>query len=257
MSDAFYLPLGDGRYLATKATEGPWGPEAQHGGPPTALLVHALERCSDRADMLTTRVSADLVAPVPMGELAVETRMMKNGRNAQLLEAVLSTEGQAVMRARAWRLRRTALSGLVDTGDMSPPPLPVKAVSSPIGFDFGYARAIEWRVAEGDTTGPGPGTVWTQLNAAVVDGHEPSPVERVAAAADSGSGISAVLDWTRWAFLNVDLTVHLFRPPRGPWVCLDSRTQLDTAGTAIASTTLFDLDGRIGTAAQSLLVAPR
>lgn len=257
MSDAFYLSLGDGRYLSTKATEGPWGPQAQHGGPPTALLVHELERCSDRADMLTTRISADLVTPVPLGELAVETRMMKNGRNAQLLEAALSTGGRTVMRARAWRLRRTALADLSDTGDKSPPRLPSEAVSSPIGFDFGYAHAIEWRLADGDTTRPGPATVWTQLHAAVVDGHEPSPVERVAAAADSGSGISAVLDWARWAFLNVDLTLHLVRPPRGRWICLDSHTQLDTAGTAIASTTLFDLDGRIGTAAQSLLVAPR
>jgi Thioesterase-like superfamily len=116
---------------------------------------------------------------------------------------------------------------------------------------------VEWRVTDGDTGRPGPATVWTRLRTAVVDGHDPSPAERVVAAADSGSGISAVLDWTRWSFLNVDLTVHLARPPLGAWVCLDSSTQVDASGTAVASTTLFDTGGRIGSAAQSLLVAPR
>jgi Thioesterase-like superfamily len=104
VSDAFYLPRGDGRYVATGATEGPWGPEAQHGGPPTALLVHALEHSSGREELATTRVSAEFLSPVPVGEVAVETHPVKQGRNAELLEAVLTAGGRSVMRARVWRL---------------------------------------------------------------------------------------------------------------------------------------------------------
>jgi acyl-CoA thioesterase len=82
-------------------------------------------------------------------------------------------------------------------------------------------------------------------------------VQRVAAAADCASGLSWVLDPGRWSFANVDLTVHLVRPPRGEWVCMDARTQVDAGGVALASSTLYDGDGRIGVGAQTLLVAPR
>ena len=40
--------------------------------------------------------------------------------------------------------------------------------------------------------------------------------------ADSGSGVSAVLDPRKYLFVNVDLTVVLTRDPAGDWVHLDS-----------------------------------
>ena len=58
----------------------------------------------------------------------------------------------------------------------------------------------------------------------LVAGEEPSPLQRVLVAADSGNGVSATLDWDRYLFINVDLTVHLHRPLDGEWVCLDSIT---------------------------------
>ena len=257
MADAFYVPTGADRYRATPATEGPWSPEFQHGGPPTALLVHALERTAPRDDALLTRIAADFLAPVPVAELQVATQVTRDGRNVQLLDAELLSDGRTVMRARAWRLRRAVLDDLDPVGDGAAPPLPDTTVSSPVGLDFGYARAMEWRVAAGATDRPGPATVWTRLRTAVVAGEEPSPVQRVVAAADSGSGVSAVLEWSRWTFLNVDLTVHLLRPPAGEWVCLDSRTEVAGEGAGLATTTLWDRRGRIGVAAQSLLLTRR
>jgi hypothetical protein len=41
--DAFYLPLGDNRYEPTRAPESPWDRDAQHGGPPAALLAHLID----------------------------------------------------------------------------------------------------------------------------------------------------------------------------------------------------------------------
>ncbi|MGH3734712.1 MAG: thioesterase family protein [Micromonosporaceae bacterium] len=253
---AFFTPLGGDRYRATPATEGPWDPRFQHGGPPTALLTHALERTAPRQDAMLTRIAAEFLAPVPVGELTTATSVVRDGRNVALLDAELIAGGRTVMRARAWRLRRTAIE-LDAICDGTPPPLPDDTVASPVGLDFGYARAVEWRVAAGTTDGPGPATVWTRLKHAVIDGEEASPVQRVVAVADSGSGVSATLDWSGWTFLNVDLNVHLLRPPDGEWVCLDSRTQVDPSGVGLATTTLYDQHGRIGAGAQSLLVAPR
>lgn len=40
---AFYRPVGEGVLAATEHTVGPWVPTDQHAGPPSALLVRALE----------------------------------------------------------------------------------------------------------------------------------------------------------------------------------------------------------------------
>jgi Acyl-CoA thioesterase C-terminal domain len=45
------------------------------------------------------------------------------------------------------------------------------------------------------------------------------------------------------------------RPLAGEWVCLDSVTRVD--GLGLAETTLWDERGRIGRAAQTLLVRRR
>ncbi len=90
---------------------------------------------------------------------------------------------------------------------------------------------------------------------ALVEGEEITPTQRVLLAADAGNGISAPLDWQTHIFINTDLTVHLLRPPRGEWICLDSVTHVD--GMGMTDTALWDEHGRIGRAAQTLLVRAR
>jgi hypothetical protein len=91
----------------------------------------------------------------------------------------------------------------------------------------------------------------------LVTGEEPSPLQRVLAAADSGNGVSAALDWRRWLFINVDLTVHLHRMPATEWVCLDAVTIAEPEGVGIADTAIYDERGPIGRAVQTLLVSER
>jgi len=61
MSDAFYLPDPDqpGRFLSTELTRGPWSPDAQHAGPPSALLGHVIERCEPRPGFQVGRVAVE------------------------------------------------------------------------------------------------------------------------------------------------------------------------------------------------------
>ena len=68
---AFYEPLGEGRYRATRATIGPWSEGLQHAGPPSALLAHVLERLSPRPGARIARLSVELLGPVEVGEMAV------------------------------------------------------------------------------------------------------------------------------------------------------------------------------------------
>jgi acyl-Coa thioesterase superfamily protein len=84
-----------------------------------------------------------------------------------------------------------------------------------------------------------------------------SPLSRVLIAADSGNGVSNVLDFAKHVFINADLTVHLVRYPVGEWVCLQAATSIDSDGIGLADTALHDQAGQIGRAAQSLFVNPR
>ena len=92
---------------------------------------------------------------------------------------------------------------------------------------------------------------------AVVDGEEPSGLQRAVLTADSGNGVSASLDWNAWSFVNIDLDVHLSRPLVGEWVLLDAATRYEPTGTALAASALSDEQGPAGRAAQKLVVTPR
>jgi hypothetical protein len=103
----------------------------------------------------------------------------------------------------------------------------------------------------------GPSAVWFRMHYPLVAGEEPSPLQRVAVAADSSNGISAVLDFRRYLFVNSDLTINLLRVPRGEWICIDARTHLGPSGGGLAESRIFDAEGLIGRATQSLTVRRR
>jgi hypothetical protein len=116
---------------------------------------------------------------------------------------------------------------------------------------------MEYRFVRGAFTEPGPATVWMRMRRPLVAGEEPTALQRVLIAADTGNGVSSVLDWRRFLFINVDLTVQLERMPFGEWVCLDAVTRPQGSGVGCSDTVLRDRRGRIGRALQTLLVAAR
>jgi Thioesterase-like superfamily len=207
----FFEPDG-ATFVPTASTRGPWDPDAQHAGPPAALLGRAIERCEPRDGMRVGRITCEILGPVPLEPLTVEASVVRPGRSVELLEASLSAAAGELMRARAWRL-----------------------------------QAGEHTLQE-----PGPATVWMRSRVPLVEGEQPGPLERVLVTADSGNGVSAALDWRTHLFINTELTVHLLRPHDGEWVCLDAVTRVD--GLGLTETTLWDERGRIGRAAQTLLV---
>jgi hypothetical protein len=121
------------------------------------------------------------------------------------------------------------------------------------GKHVGYADLVETRAASGRLFN-GPCAIWFRLRHPLLDGEAPSAYQRVAVAADSGNGISAVLDFQRYTFVNSDLSVHLLRPPAGEWVGLDARTHLGPNGCGVAESALYDTQGLIGRSVQSLAI---
>jgi len=255
VSEAFFEPLGGGRFAATEHTSGPWDPASQHAGPPAALLSRALARCAPREGTLLSRLTFEVLGAVPVAEVEVEAQVARPGRTVELLEAELRAGGRTAMTARAWRIPVAAApSAGLDT--LAPlPPRPPEPTPPP--SPFGYGEAVELRFASGAWREPGPTTVWTRLRVGIVAGEPPSPLERVLAVADSGNGVSALLPWEEWLFINPELTVHVQREPRGEWICLDAATTIAQGGAGVARSVLSDEDGPVAYGAQSLLVTPR
>ena len=259
MSDAFYSVLGPDRFRATELTRGPWDPGLQHAGPPAALLGRAVEGQGDRAELQVARVTFDIVRPLPIAELTVATRTLRGGRSVELVEATLRAGETEVMRATALRVRTADLElpdGLVPGPRLPGPAAGRTAPFFPTGQDVGYHTAMEVRFVAGSFLELGPATAWMRMRHPLVPGEVPSPLCRVLIAADSGNGVSAMLDYRRWRFVNPDLTVYLMRPPAGEWVALEAATTA-TAGVGLADTALHDEQGPIGRATQALFVDRR
>jgi len=81
MADSLFVrdPSDPNLYHPTGLTRGPWSPDAQHGGPPAALLAMALEAHdddkaprnppdSDEANF-AARLNVELLRPVPLTPL--------------------------------------------------------------------------------------------------------------------------------------------------------------------------------------------
>lgn len=251
-------PSGSQRVLATSATAGPWFPDAQHMGPPSALLVRALERCEPREQMRLARLTVDVLGPVPLGELTISARVERPGKTVELVVAELAADGRVVARASGWRHAVTDTAAAATTpGPSLPPPQQGHPRTRPPGWLPGYLDAVEWRWLSGHLDDAGPAQVWGRLLVAVVDDEEPTDWQRLASFADSTNGAGARLDLNHWLFVNTDLTLHLHRAPGGEWIGLDADSDIgpDGAGTAFAR--LHDQHGPIGRAALALTVRPR
>jgi Acyl-CoA thioesterase N-terminal domain/Acyl-CoA thioesterase C-terminal domain len=291
VESAFYEPAAAGIFESTPATAGPWSPDAQHGGPPSALAARAIELHEPDERQRLARVAIDILRPVPVRPLSVRTRTVRPGRRVTLIEAAVEADGQEVLHARGWRIERPAgkVPEVSDGG--APPAVPTDGDASlPMIFEreqHGYLASIEWRFlppghgwtdvsaegaaymqvtgadlpgSPGDTIPPAQAqmrSAWTRPRIPLLADEEPSPMARTLLVADSGSGVSAALPPAEFIFINVDLTVSLPRDPASDWILLEAATTIGADGTGMALTRLSDPIGPCGRGLQTLLVAPR
>jgi hypothetical protein len=262
MSDEpLFTPRG-ADFVPTEHTRGPWDPRHQHGGAVAALVARAVERTAG-PDFAVTRLTVELMRPVPLETLAVDVSVPRPGRRVIGLGVSLSAGDLEVevVRAHAVAIRRRELP----TGEGHHSylePGPEAGFDSPFAFAADdrpafHRTGMEVRFVGGAADQPGPAKAWFRLRRPVVGDEEPTGVQRTAAAADFGNGVSWVLPPDRWIFLNPDLTLHLSRPPQGEWIGLDALTLPSDEGVALAESAVYDQHGRLGRAAQSLLLQPR
>ena len=245
------LPAPEGRAM--------WYEDALHGGPIAALFAREAERAQAPVAMRVVRLGVDLLRPVATVPLRLSTSVVREGRRVQFLESVLTDGEVPVARSSALRIRATEIE-VPDHPRRDPPPPPEEFpvyAAEPAGEPWYHVAAIEFRFAEGDFLKPGPATVWFRLVMPVVEGEEPTPLQRVAACSDFGNGVSMVLNPAEHLFINPEVALYVHRDPVDEWVCLRARTDVETTGVGLAQSEIFDRRGSVGHALQSLFVEPR
>jgi hypothetical protein len=257
-ASAVYVQTGEDELIATELSRGPWDPRAQHGGAPAGLIGWALDPHPDSAGQLFTRVTLDLLRPVPVGPLRVVAHRT-GGRQVGRWEASIVADGNTCVLAHAVSQPLTDTRLPATTPDLPPPfpdgAEPVRIPGMPDELTFHYT-AMESRLASGSTTQPGPAAAWLRLRYSLVDTDATSPLMRILAAADFGNGISWELPLTDYTFASADLGVNLLRPARGEWVGVQSRTTIAGEGQGLVRSDLFDAEGLIGTATAGLVIRP-
>jgi hypothetical protein len=258
MTDQPVFEVRAGGFLATELASGPWDRNAQIGGAPAGLLARAFERLPAPDGLILARLTYDFIRPAPVGPIGARAEVAREGRRVQLLEGAIVADGVDVIRARALRVSR-ASAGAWPCDAVPPPPGPEAGRTGELP---GLHRprfatdANEVRFIAGGF-GSGPGTAWFRLTRPLVAGEHATPIQRLAAAADFGAGLSATLPRERYLFINADLTLYVERDPRLGLEADPFADRLALGGIGVAESVLYDERGRVGRATQALLVAPR
>jgi len=239
---------------------GPWDPKLQHGAAPSSLICWAVERLPTPAPMRVARLTVDLIRPVPVAPLTIETEVLREGRKIQLVAVRLLANGTEVVRATALRVRSLAQTLPAEAAspilDMKAPEQSHDPTENGLS-NTQFLSGLAMKVAKGSFRIPGPAAVWYCASRPIVDGAPISPLMRAAIAADFCNGTSAVLDFAHWTFINGDLTLSLAREPVGEWILLDAETWAGPDSIGIAAARLADRDGYFGRAVQSVLFEKR
>ena len=267
MSDSYYElidgddPHGE-KFAATDLVRSTWSADIQHGAPPSALLVRALENCEVRDDTRLSRVMIDLLGAVPAeGDLWVRSRIERSGKQIELVSAQMLAPGRdgeprAVARASGWRLKTIDTSAVVHTS--APPLRPLADARSrdmKKDWDRNYVHSLDWRWLT-QPMSDGPGESWIRPEVDLVKGETMTPMQRLFSVADDANGIGTKLDIRHWTFMNTDLVVHVHRIPEGEWIGIRAETNYGPDGIGTTIGTLFDESGAVGAIQESVLVRP-
>lgn len=261
-SEMTYVYKVDGSIAhAQPCSAGPWDPGLQHGGAPASLIAWAIERMPTRDPMQVVRMTFDLLRPIPVAPLEIKIDILREGRKIQVCNVTLLHEGVACVRATVLKIRQgePVLPDHVEDERIQLPGPHEGREEEPLftGTRESFSTGVSLRTVRGAFRSVGPAAVWFRAHRPIVAGEALTPLMRAAITSDFCNGVSSVLDFEQWTFINADLTISLARMPVGEWILLDAQTWLGDRGAGVAFAKLGDERGYFGRSIQSLVIEKR
>jgi hypothetical protein len=251
-------------FTPTDHCRGPWDPNACHGGPPTGLLVRAMQRAVPTVRL--ARISVDLSKPIPMAGFRIDVEVIRRGRSISTTRAAI-VDGDGDVRVTASGMHVVevdppVLDGTLDnSGAVTPRLASAEPGEFPISAPFPHGlpgfsgSGVRMRYPPGESIGPGATTSWMNT-APLLPDETPTPFQAICPLADCGNAFSRHAEPRDVAFINTDLTIALHRDPVGEWFGSRSVSWWQPSGIGLADALLFDDSGPVGRALQTMIVRP-
>jgi hypothetical protein len=251
-------------FTPTEHCRGPWDAGACHAGPPTGLLVRAMQRAVP--DVRLARITVELQRPIPMAGFRIDAAVTRAGRTVAGTSATI-VDGDGAVRATATGLhvreqRSLPFATTLDNSgiatprldDSEPGPFPIDA-SQHHGLEGFSGDAVRMRYPPGETRRPGATTSWINT-APLLPSETPSPFQAICPLADCGNAFGRHAEPWEVAFVNADLTIALHRDPVGDWFGSRAVSWWQPDGVGLAEALLFDDVGAVGRALQTMVLRP-
>ena len=255
---SFFTTTDGSWFTPTDHSRGPWHTDHCHAGPPTGLAARALERALPEQRL--TRITVDLLRPIPHAGFRVEARVLKAGRGVSRTQCELSdSDGRVVATASGLHMLESAQQSLPTHHEAIAP----HQEAVPAGFPIAVPRhkmptfvgGVEVKYPPGESAAPGPTTVWMRTVPLLPD-ETPSPFQRICPLGDCGNAFGRNADATDISFVNPDLTLVLHRDPVGEWLGMRAVGYWEGNGIGTSDAQLFDEKGCVGRAMQTLFIRP-
>lgn len=240
-TEGFFTADGDTLVPADFATS-PWG-EVLHGRLIGGLTARATERArTGDPGLACGRLTIDMFRSAPVAPVRVASRTIRSGRRIVVLEVTIEQSAGPIGQGRAVLLRRSEQPETptlrTPRWDVPPPP----ALGPPLPPRPGRAWTPPWHMWRVTTP---PGGMWIQETHPLVTGEDPTPLTRLALAADLASpAANSSADGLH--FINADYTVHLGREPHGPYTGIQPTGHISTTGVAAGQCVVHDMEGPVG-----------
>ncbi|SMO93387.1 Thioesterase-like superfamily protein [Ruegeria faecimaris] len=262
-SDMSRLPYfrlrADGVFVGNDPARGPWSAEHCHAGPVSGLIVRAAES-EIGPDKMLTRLTVDLLRPLPLSGLRVAAETTRHTRTlATTRVTVHDLDNTLCAVATTMHLARRDLGPVPNVALSSPQladsvdgPFPIGEIRHDLP---GFATYSDVLYPKGGNQGVGPKTIWMRTPPLLGDEVQ-SPIQALCPLADCGNGISWNAPTTEMGFMNTDLTVQVHREPVSDWLASESVCHWQPSGIGMSQSVLYDTQGPVGTALQTLVLFP-
>lgn len=247
------------RFVPTDHARGPWHGDHCHAGPPTGLVARAAERLLPEHRL--TRLTIVVSRPIPHAGFRVEAETVRAGRTVALAGArIVGDDGRVAATAEALLMARRATRAVPTHTDSLGSPDAASPGGFPIldtlhGLPAFNGAGVRTRYPPGQDREPGPTEAWLRTVPLLPD-ETPSPFQRICPLADCGNAFGRNAEPRETSFANTDLTVLLHRDPVGEWLGTRSVGYWEPDGIGMADALLFDREGAVGRALQTLLLLP-